>query len=214
MELFELINVPHELDEYGRRVYNDSGHRILYYVDEDGNTVMGYQAWYPCSVTGEYEEPDDWRAGRQVQDPAVEDESEYPEYDECGERTLYSVNSDGNTIVGSYETPHPNSVVSNYEEISMLQFEQSRLAKFLAAQDDELPQFQSDRERIAAWIATSPVADGDNASLLDYETEEMAGQWYANVEDLESASPYKTGVLFCSDGSAEKGYVSVPLRKA
>ena len=41
-ELFDEINVPHELDEWGRRVYNDSGHRILYYQDEDGNTVLGF----------------------------------------------------------------------------------------------------------------------------------------------------------------------------
>lgn len=74
MELFELINVPHELDEWGRRVYNDCGHRIIYCVDEDGNTVMGYEAWYPSSVTGDYEEPDDWRFGKQPEDPMVEDE--------------------------------------------------------------------------------------------------------------------------------------------
>ena len=169
MELFELINVPQEVDEYGRRLYNDRGHRMEYFIDIDGNEAIKYII--------EDEEPDDcsvgyWDTYRDVEDPAVEDEGEDPAYDECGERTLYSVDFDGKTIVGSYETPHPNSVVSDYEEpqvnIPMLEFEQQRLAEFLAAQDEELPQFQSDRERIAAWIATSPVADD--------ETEEMALQ--------------------------------------
>lgn len=200
MELFELINVPHELDEWGRRVYNDCGHRIIYCVDEDGNTVMGYEAWYPSSVTGEYEEPRDWR--RQPEEPAVEDEGEDTEYDDHGR----PVDSDGNIVVGDYEE-------ESQDDVSMLGFEQQRLAKFLAAQNSELPQFQSDRERIAAWIATSSVADGDDGSVLDGETREMVSQWYASVEDFESASPSKAGVLHCSDGSAEEGYVSVPLRR-
>lgn len=75
MELFEQINVPHELDEWGRRVYNDCGHRILYYQDSDGNTVMGYEAWFPCSVAGDYEESDDWRWGGQMRETAADKES-------------------------------------------------------------------------------------------------------------------------------------------
>lgn len=215
MELFELINVPHELDEWGRRVYNDCGHRIIYCVDEDGNTVMGYEAWYPSSVTGDYEEPGDWHAGRQAEDPEVEDEAEYPQHDEYGCRTLYSADCDGNTVFGGYEAPDSNSMIGDYEEpqddVPTIQFEQQPLAEFLAAQDEELPQFQSDKERIAAWIDTSSVVDGDEVSVLDYETKEMVSQWYANLEDLESASPSKAGVLCCSNGPVEKGYVLVPL---
>lgn len=162
MKLFELINVPHELDEWGRRIYNDCGHRIIYCVDEHGNTVMGYEAWYPSSVTGEYEEPDNWRAGRQAdEDPVVEDEGEDTEYDDCGRSTLYSVDSDGNTVVGDYEE-------EPQDDAPMVEFEQQRLVEFLAAQDEEVSRFQSDRERIAAWIATSSVADGDDGSVLDW----------------------------------------------
>ena len=157
MELFELINVPHELDQWGRRVYNDCGHRIIYCVDEDGNTIMGYEAWYPSSVTGEYEEPNEWRVGRQPEEPAIEDEGENTEYDDYGR----PADSDGNTVVGGYEEPQ--------DDVPMVGFEQQRLAEFLAAQGSELPQFQSDRERIAAWIATSAVVDGDDGSVLDGE---------------------------------------------
>ena len=178
MELFDLINVPHELDEGRRRVYNDCGHRIIYCVDEDGNTVMGYEAWYSSSVTGEYEEPDDWRAGRRAhEDAAVEDEGEY---NDCGRRTLCSADSNGNTVGGDYEDPKDDGYT--------VEFEQQRLAEFLAAQNEEASylQFQSDRERIAAWIAASSVVDGDNGSVLDCEMKEMVSQWYANVGDLES----------------------------
>ncbi|KAF6217759.1 hypothetical protein HO133_006586 [Letharia lupina] len=222
MELFELINVPHELDEWGRRVYNDCGHRILYYQDSDGNTVMGYEAWYPCSVTGEYEEPDDWRTGRQNRDSAVDKDAQYPEYDDCGRRTLCSAEPEGDTVTGGYEACYPNSVPDEYEEpenwrtgtqayVPMIDFEQQRLAEFLAAQEEELPQFQSDRERIAAWIATSSVADDEDVSVLDCETKETVFQWYTGLEDFEPASPSQVGVPSCSDGTPEKGYVSVPL---
>ena len=63
----------------------------------------------------------------------------------------------------------------------MMDFEQRRFADFLAAQDEELPQFASDRERIAAWIVDSSDDDDereeadDDVSVLDleeYEEEE------------------------------------------
>lgn len=166
MELFEQINVPHELDEWGRRVYNDCGHRILYYQDSDGNTIMGYEAWYPSSVTGDYEEPDDLRAGRQIEDSAVDNEAQDPDYDDCGSPIVHCAEPEETTIVGGSEAWYLISVTGEYEEpassgtdtqdnVSMIEFEQQRFTEFLAAQDEELPQFQSDRERIAAWIATS-----------------------------------------------------------
>ena len=49
-----------------------------------------------------------------------------------------------------------------FEQYDMLEFEQQRFAEFIAAQDEELPQFSSDRERIAAWIATAYVAAEDD----------------------------------------------------
>ena len=64
-ELFELLNVPHELDEWGRRVYDDCGYRILYYQDSDGNTALGYEAWYPSSVLGDSEA---WYPGTETDD--------------------------------------------------------------------------------------------------------------------------------------------------
>ena len=169
MELFEQINVPHELDEWGRRVYNDCGHRIIYCADEDGNTVMGYEAWYPSSVTGDYEEPDDWRAGRQPEDSAFGMEVENPEHDEHGCSIPDPADSDGDTVIGAYEEPENWHVVTK-DDLSMVEFEEQRLAEFLAAHDDELPKFQSDRERIAAWIATSSVADDGDSSVFDHKS--------------------------------------------
>lgn len=181
MELFEQINVPHELDEWGRRVYNDCGHRIIYCVDEDGNTVMGYEAWYPSSVTGDYEEPDDWRAGRQPEDPAVGMEVEHPEHDECGRGILDSADSDGDSVIDGYEEPETWHTVTK-DDMSMVDFEEQRLAEFLAAQDEELPGFQSDRKRIAAWIATSSD-DDDGDSWITTSSDDDGD---SSVSDYES----------------------------
>ncbi|CAD6574257.1 MAG: hypothetical protein ASARMPREDX12_006481 [Alectoria sarmentosa] len=164
MDLFEQINVPHELDEWGRRVYNDCGHRILYYQDSDGNTVTGYEAWYPSSVLGDHEEADDWRAGRQ----AVGNEDQDLEFDDCD--TLHSADSDEDTVVGDDEEESENWHMTIHDDVSVIDFEQQRFAEFLAAHDEELPLFRSDRERIAAWIATSSVGDDDDLSISDYET--------------------------------------------
>lgn len=194
MELFEEINVPHELDEWGRRVWNDCGHRILYYQDADGNTVTGYEADYPSSVIGDYEEPDDVRTGRQIQDSAVDDEVQCPEYDGYGRRILYTADWDGKLIFDGYEAMYSSSVISQDEDaedgcditeddMSMLDFEQQRFAEFLTAQDEEMGQFQSDRERIAAWIATAFVADDDALSDVHCETKEMQSQVYTDFDD-------------------------------
>ena len=68
----------------------------------------------------------------------------------------------------------------------MLEVEQQRFAEFLAAQDEELPQFSSDRERIAAWIATAYVAaedddaedeDEEYVSVWDLKGSDMVSQW-------------------------------------
>ena len=165
MELFELINVPHELDEWGRRVYNDCGHRIIYCVDEDGNTVMGYEAWYPSSVIGDYEEPADWCAGRQAEDSADEMEIEYPEQDTVvdGSEAWFPCSA------SEYQEPMDWCTGTQDEDVPMVDFEQQRLAVFLAAQDVEIPRFQSDKERIAKWIAASSVDDGGDFIVLDCE---------------------------------------------
>ena len=187
MELFEQINVPHEVDEWGRRVYNDCGHRILYYQDADGNTVMGYEAWYPSSVLDDDDddddddEPDNWRPDGQMHDFAADTEAPDGESDVCGNRIQCSARSNGEKTNNVFEAWDPISVLGDYEEpereqddFIMLYFEQHQFTNFLAAQDDELPQFQSDRERIAAWIATSAAADGDDVSVLNYENCQMA----------------------------------------
>ena len=219
MELFEQINVPHELDEWGRRVYNDCGDRILYYQDSDGNTVLGYEAWYPCSVVGDYEEPADWRA--QTHEPETEDQ----EYDDCGHRIVADL--DEKTVVTGYEAWLPSSETEteeheqpgNYhtttqDDVFLLEIEQKRFAEFLAARDHELPQFSSDKERIAAWIATACVADdedGDNISVWEWETEDYSSEWYTNFEDFGSAPPSQSGGLFCLAVLAERGDGSMPI---
>ena len=182
MELFEQINVPHEVDEWGRRVYNDCGHRILYYQDADGNTVMGYEAWYPSSVLDDDDdEPDDCRPDGQMHDSAADTEAQNGESNLCGDRIRCSARSNGEKTNNVFEAWDSISVIGDHEELDreqddviMLYFEQHRFTNFLAAQDDELPQFQSDRERIAAWIATSAVTDGDDVSVVNYERCQMA----------------------------------------
>ena len=113
---------------------------------------MGYEAWYPSSVTGDYEEPDDFRAGRKTRDVAMDNEPQDSDYDDCGLRVQDPADFDEVSIVSEYNAP-------------MLDFEQRRFAEFLAARDEELAQFQSDRERIASWIATSSVAGHDGVSV-------------------------------------------------
>ena len=167
MELFKQINIPHELDEWGRRVYNDCGDRILYYQDSDGNTVLGYEAWDPCSVFGDDEEPADWRAGRQTHEPEADNQAVHQGNDECRSRILTDL--DEMTVITGYEAWYPSSEADEHEqlgnhhtttqdEMPMLEMEQQRFTDFLVAQDDELPQFSSDRERITAWISTACVA--------------------------------------------------------
>ena len=221
MELFEQINVPHELDEWGRRVYNDCGDRILYYQDSDGNTVLGYEAWYPCSVVGDYEEPADWRAGRQTHEPQADSQAEIQEYDDCGRRIVADL--DEKTVVTGYEAWYPSSETEEHEQprnyhtttqddVLLLEIEQQRFAKFLAAQDDELPQFSSDRARVAAWIATACVFDqDDDISVLNSERKSMVSEWYTDYEGFESAPPSQSGGFFGLARLAERGYGSAVL---
>ncbi len=198
MELFEQLNVPHEVDERGRRVYNDCGHRILYYQDSDGNTVLGYEAWYPCSVIGDYEEPVDWRASRPIDDVAADEDTTLPDYD------------DKQTVYTGYELWYPNSETS---DIPTLDIEQRRFAEFLAAQDNELPQFASDRDRIAAWIASSSVIEDedDDVSVVGHETTDMVTQWYIDFEGSESVSGSKVGGFSETDGASEKWYDALSI---
>ena len=155
-DLLEQLDVPHELDEWGRRVYNDCGHRILYYQDADGNTVVGYEAWYPSSVMS----GDDYYEG-EVQNGcyAVDDEK---------------------TAISGYEADSETTTLYDDNDddviICTLDFEQHRFAEFLAASDDELSRFSADRERIAKWIAAVSVSvsvadddEGDDGDISVFE---------------------------------------------
>ena len=199
MQLFEQINVPHELDEWGRRVYDDSGNRLLYYQDEDGNTVVGYEAWYPCSVIDDCEDPRDCRPNGQVPDAAADYEASRAAYDVCARPLIPDVDDDMTVISGyeewyscaetnAYEQEEPSNpiAIKKYDGVSAVGFEQRRFAEFLAAQDDELPQFSSDRERIAAWIATAHVAPGDDDDEEDEEEEKYVSVWDLEGSDVVS----------------------------
>ena len=191
MQLFEQINVPHELDDWGRRVYDDSGNRLLYYQDEDGNTVIGYEAWYPCSVIGDCEDPRDCRTNGQGYDAAADYEVSCAPHEVCARRVITDMD-DGATVVSDYETWYscaetiedeqddpPNYLTFEpYGSESMLESEQQRFAEFLAGQNNKMPRFSSDRERIAAWIATAYVVadDDDDTESRDEE--------YLPVQDL------------------------------
>ena len=192
-QLFEQINVPHELDESGRRIYDDSGNRLLYYQDEDENTVIGYEAWYPSSVIDDCGDPRDRCANSQVHDAAAEYEVSCASHDVCARPIITGID-DYRTVISGYETwyscaeiiedeqeePLHDLIFEHCDSVSMVEFEQQRFAEFIAAQDDELPQFSSDRERIAAWIATAYVA-------AEEEDEEDEGEGYVSFWDLEGS---------------------------
>ena len=197
MQLFEQINVPHELDEWGRRVYDDSGNRLLYFQDEDGNTVVGYEAWYPCSVIDDCEDLREWRPNGHIYDAAAEHDASCAPHDVCARPIITDIDDDMTVVSGyeewyscaetnAYEQEEPPNYITieQYDGVSMVGFEQRRFAEFLAAQDDELPQFSSDRERIAAWIAAAYVAVDDNeeeeeeyVSVWDLEGSDVVSQW-------------------------------------
>ena len=151
MELFDLINVPHELDEWGRRVWDDCGRRILYCQNSDGETVIGgYEAWYPCSVTGEYEEPDEYRVGKPIHHASIDNDDQQSDY-EC-----FSTLEDEQNIA---DEDYGCTFHSENDDTCTLDHSQQRFAQYLAASDEDLPQISSNKERIAAWIASFSVAD-------------------------------------------------------
>ena len=199
-QLYEQINIPPELDDWGRRIYDDSGNRLLYYEDEDRNTVIGYEAWYPCSVIGDFEDPNDWRANSPLYDAAAEYDASFTPHDVCARRVITDDVDDDMTDISGYEQwyscPETNDyeqemppnylTIEQYDSDSMVGFEQQRFAEFLGAQDDELPQFSSDRGRIAAWVAGAYVAAGDDdeedeqeefVSIRDLEVSDVVSQW-------------------------------------
>ena len=151
MELFELINVPHELDEWGHRVWDDCGRRILYYENSDGETVIGgYEAWYPSSVTGEFEEPDEYRVGKVVHNAPINNDDQQSDYE------YFSTLEDEKDIA---DKDYGCTLHSEDDDACALDYEQQRFAQYLAASDEELPHFSLDKERIAAWVASFSVAD-------------------------------------------------------
>ena len=204
MDLFSQLNnndnIPHEpeLDEWGRRIYNDCEHRIPYHDDSEGNTVVGYEGFYPSSVLDEYEED----AG---------------EYGRCAPAD--SSDTDSFTITGYYdEAWYPHSEIDVYDDIDMEQ--QRQLAEYLAAQNDELPQFSSDRERITAWIfgcsgINDDDEDGDDVSILDLNTSGvMNPQGYTSGGvEFVPGSPYEVQSSFCGDGWPKigEGYGSMSI---
>ena len=202
MQLFEQINVPHELDVLGRRVYDDSGNR-LYYQDEDGNTVIEYEAWYPSSVIDDREE--DTRDchpnnNNHVHDAAAADyKPSYAAQYVCARPIMTYINDDDDTtIISGNKTWYscPKTINYNQEEPpdhhydsdSSFEFEQQRFAEFLAARDDELPRFASDRERVAKWIENAYVVvddgDGDDGSEVE---EEVREEEYVFIQDLDNS---------------------------
>ena len=198
---FEHVNVPHEHDEWGRCVYNVFGNRLPYYQGEYGNTVIGNEAWYPCSVIGDYEEPSDWRPNNQFDYASAEHRNSYAPQNVCARPVITDIDDDV-TVVSGYEEwyscfethehereePLPTQTqtqtqthftIEHHDRVSALGFEQRRFAEFLAAQNDALPRFASDGERIAAWIAAAYVAAGG-----DDEEEDEGGE-FVSFPDLE-----------------------------
>ena len=99
-----------------------------------------------------------------------------------GDETWYSC---AETIEDEQEEPPTYLTIEGYDSMSLLEFEQQRFSEFLAAQDEELPRFSSDGERIAAWIANAYVAVGDDdedegeeyATVWEFEGEDAVSQW-------------------------------------
>ena len=159
-ELFEQVNnIPHEVDEWGRRVYNDAGDRILYYRDEDGNTVVGYEAWFPCSVVGDYE--DDGEGDAVVSGycyPNFYLESEngngYEEEEESIPDYNYRDDERQSSSSGSYCTaPALQSNQHGFAPTTTSTEQQRIFSDFLAARNEEFHLlFESDMERIAKWV--------------------------------------------------------------
>ena len=164
----------------------------------DGNTVIGYEAWYPCSVIGDCEDPNDWRANSQVYDAAPDYDAPFAPHDVCARHVITDIDDDMTVISGyeewyscaetsDYEQEEPPNylIIEQYDRDSMVGFEQQRFADFIAAQDDELPQFSSNRERIAAWVASAYVAAEDDdeeederfVSVRDLEVSDVVSQW-------------------------------------
>ena len=81
MQLFDQLNIPHELDDWGRRVYDESGNRVLYYQDEDGNAVNGHEAWYPCSIIDDCQDLREWHPNSHVYAAAADYEASCAPYE-------------------------------------------------------------------------------------------------------------------------------------
>lgn len=180
-ELFEQINVPHELDEWGRRVYNDCGHRILYYQDADGNTVVGYEAsFYSSSVISDYcdEEPNHWRTAgsSQLCDQAadIEVSSQQPGHhdddDDGGAVCAHPIPADSDdddndkkSVISGYEAWSPASDTTSLgmmRDANDFNLKQRRFAEFIAEMDAR-KRVSSNREDVAAWIGSACGAEGD-----------------------------------------------------
>lgn len=176
-ELFEQINVPHELDEWGRRVYNDCGHRILYYQDADGNTVVGYEgSYYSSSVISDYDDDDDdddepnhhWRAGNsEVRDQTVRtDFPQQPGHDDVRTHPTPADPDDDDeqkSVISGYEAWSPASTTTisfdMMTDANNPELKQRRFAEFIAEMDARKRATSEDRgERIAGWI--DGVGDG------------------------------------------------------
>ena len=204
MQLFDQLNFPHKLDDRDRRVYNDSGNCLLYYQDEDGNAVNGYEAWYPSSIIDDCEDPREWHPNSHVYAAAAaaaaEYEASYAPYEVYACRATTDIDDDmtvisgdetwyscAETIEDEQDEPPTYLTMEQYDSMSMLGFEQRRFSEFLAAQDEELPRFSSDGERIAAWIANTYVAvEDDDEDEGEDDSEEDVVVWDLEDDDVVS----------------------------
>ena len=186
MQLFEQIDMAHELDDRYRRVYEGFGNRLLCYEDEDGNDVMRYETPYPDSVIDAYSDPSDpfpTNNHNHIHNPA-------PAYDPpraanaTYARPLITDIDDDMAVISGDEEWY--SCPETYEEEPpdyLFIIEPRHFATFLAAQDEELPQFESDRGRVARWVDSIYVGDED-----DEDEEGCMGVWERERESSDAVS--------------------------
>ena len=100
-------------------------------------------------MTGEFEEPVEYRVGKVVHNTPININNDNNN-DQQSAYEYFSVLEDEKDTA---DEDYGCTLHCEEDDVCALDYEQGRLALFLAASDEELPQFESDRERIAAWVA-------------------------------------------------------------